>query len=97
MHLWQVMTDVNCMKKNTRRIDQPFGGINILFVDDFHQLDPPTRTPINDIPTNFIRRTREYAPGSIDEHGEYLFWGNGPGTVHGVSELTICERHDNAE
>ena len=97
MHLRQIMTDVSLMKKDKHRIDQAFGGINILFVGDFHQLDPPTGTPINGIPVSFIQKAREYAPGATDEHGEYLFWGSGPGTVHGVSELTICERHDNAD
>ena len=97
MHLRQIMTDVSLMKKDMHRVDQAFGGINILFVGDFHQLDPPTGTPINGIPASFIQKAREYAPGATDEHGEYLFWGSGPGTVHGVSELTICERHDNAD
>ena len=32
MHLRQIMTDVSLMKKDTHRIDQAFGGINILFV-----------------------------------------------------------------
>ena len=97
MHLRQIMTDVSLMKKNTHGIDQPFGGINILFVGDFHQLDPPTGTPINAIPASFIQKAREYAPGATDEHGEYIFWGHGIGTVMGVSELTFCERHDNAD
>ena len=67
------------------------------FVGDFHQLDPPTGTPINAIPASFLQKTREYAPGATDEHGEYIFWGSGIGTVTGVSELTFCERHDNAD
>ena len=97
MHIRQFMTDVSLMKKDTHRIDQAFGGINIFFVGDFHQLDPPTGTPINAIPTSFIHKARQYAPGATDEHGEYIFWGSGAGTVTGVSELTICERHDNAD
>ena len=54
MHLRQIMTDVSLTKKDTNRIDQAFGGINILFVGDFHQLDPPAGTPINAIPVSFI-------------------------------------------
>ena len=73
MHLRQIMTDVSLMKMDTHRIDQAFGGINMLFVGDFHQLDPPTGTPINAIPASFIQKAREYAPGATDEHGEYIF------------------------
>ena len=69
MHLRQIMTDVSLMKKDTYGIDQPFGGINILFVGDFHQLDPPTGAPINAIPATFIQNSRQYAPGATDEHG----------------------------
>ena len=73
MHLRQIMTDVSIMKKDTHRIDQAFGGINILFVGDFHQLDPPTGTPINSIPASFIQKARQYAPAATYEHGEYMF------------------------
>ena len=75
MHLRQIMTDVSLTKKDTNRIDQAFGGINILFVGDFHQLDPPAGTPINAIPVSFIQKARKYAPGATDEHGEYIYFG----------------------
>ena len=66
MHLRQIMTDVSCMKKDTHRIDQPFGGINILFVGDFHQLHLPTGTPINGIPASFIQKARVEQPMSTE-------------------------------
>ena len=50
MHMRQIMTDVSIMKQDTSRIDKAFGGVNIFFVGDFHQLDPPSGTPINALP-----------------------------------------------
>ena len=79
MHLRQIMTDVSLMKRDIHRIDQAFGGINVILVGDFHQLDPPSGTPINAIPVSFIQKARQYAPGATDEHGEYIFWGMGQG------------------
>ena len=75
MHLRAIMSQVSITKRDTQNIDRPFGGINILFVGDFHQLDPPTGTPINAIPTCFIKNARKYAPGATEEHGQY-FLGN---------------------
>jgi hypothetical protein len=69
MHLRQIMSDVSLMKKDIHRIDLAFGGINIILVGDFHQLDPPTGTPINAIPVSFVQKARQYAPGATDEHG----------------------------
>ena len=94
MQIHQTMTDVSLMKRDTHLIDQAFGGINILLVGDFHQLDPPTGTPLNAIPISFIQKARKYAPSATQEHGQYIFWGDGEGTVAGVHELTTCERHD---
>ena len=97
MHMRQIMTDVSLMKQDTARIDKAFGGINILFVGDFHQLDPPSGTPINALPASFISNARKYAPGATDEHGQYIFWGDGPGSVSAMNELTICERHEKTD
>ena len=52
---------------------------------------------INSIQASSIQKALQNAPRATDEHGEYIFWGTGTGTVSGVSELTICERHDNAD
>ena len=91
------MTGVSIMKQDTCRINNAVCEINILFVCDFHQLDPPSGTPINVLPASFVCNARKYAPGATDEHGQYLFWSDGPGTVSGVTELTTCERHDKTD
>lgn len=97
MYLRQILTGVSLMKKNYHPINQAFDVINILCVDDLHQLDPPIDIPINKIPSSFIQKAHECASGSTDEHGNYIFWGRDIGTMNGVSELTICERHENAD
>ena len=55
MHIRCIMSHVSATKRGASNIDRPFGGINVLFVGDFHQLDPPSGTPINAIPTAFLR------------------------------------------
>ena len=92
MHLRNIMSQVSATKRDARNIDRPFGGINILFVGDFHQLDPASGTPINAIPTGFLRNARRYAPSATEDHGQYIFWGSGPGCVQGMDELTTCNR-----
>ena len=92
MHLRNIMSQVSATKRDARNIDRPFGGINILFVGDFHQLDPASGTPINAIPTGFLRSARRYAPSATEEHGQYIFGGSGPGCVQGMDELITCNR-----
>ena len=79
-----IMSHVNEMKRDKTNLDRAFGGINLLLVGDFQQLDPTGGTPINAIPTAWIRRGRKYAPGATDEHGQYLFWGQDKNSVQGV-------------
>ena len=79
MHLRGIMSQVSATKRDVANMDRPFGGINILFVGDFHQLDPASGTPINAIPTGFLRKARQYAPSATEEHGQYIFGGIGPG------------------
>ena len=70
MHLRGIMSQVSVTKRDTANIGRPFGGVNVLFVCDFHQLDPASGTPINAIPTSFLRKARQYAPSATEEHGE---------------------------
>ena len=94
MHLRSVMTQVNKMKCDDRDMDRSFGGINILFVGDFMQLDPTTGIGLNKIPSAWIKKGRKYAPSATDEHGHFLFWGQGEGSVQGVTVLSECKRHE---
>ena len=91
-HLRSIMSQVSRMKVDQLGHDRPFGGLHVIFCGDFHQLDPPTGTPIASIPTAFIQKARQYAPGATEEHGQYIFWGDGEGSVQGVTELHECVR-----
>ena len=53
---------------------RPFGGINVLFVGDFWQLDPPRGGFLANIPVNYIRRARKYDPRPDAAHGEQISW-----------------------
>ncbi|HIF22532.1 MAG TPA: hypothetical protein EYQ27_11655, partial [Gemmatimonadetes bacterium] len=71
---------------------RPFGGINVLFVGDFWQLDPPKGGFLGNIPVDFIRRARQYDPKPDATHGESIFWGTGEHSVQGITELEECVR-----
>ena len=73
VHLRSIMSHVNALKKDADNIDAPFGGLNVLFVGDFHQLEPPSGTPLNSIPVSWIRKARQYAPSSTEDHGQHIF------------------------
>ena len=81
-------------KKDKRNMNRSFGGINVLFVGDFLQLDPTAGIPLNRIPTAWIKKGRKFAPGASDEHGQALFWGQTDGCVQGVTILEECKRHE---
>ena len=83
-------------QKDTTNIDRSFGRINILFVSDFHQLES-SDTSINNIPIAFIRGAKKYSPKANDEHGQYMFWGEGPGCIQGIAELTRCNRLEGSD
>ena len=71
---------------------RPFGGINVLFVGDFWQLEPPRGGLLGNIPVQFIRRAKQYDPKPDAAHGESIFWGVGEHSVQGVTELDECVR-----
>eukprot|EP00959_Pyramimonas_sp_CCMP1952_P356237 7460396-Pyramimonas_sp.AAC.1 len=50
-HLLTCMSAASDMKVGTYGVDRPFGGINVLFCGDFYQLEPPSGTAINALPT----------------------------------------------
>ena len=91
-HLRAIMSQSRKMANVSDNIDLPFGGLHILFCGDFYQLHPPTGTPIAALPSAFIQKARQYAPGGTEEHGQYIFWGRGRGSVQGITELHECHR-----
>ena len=66
---------------------RPFGGLNLLCVGDFYQLDPPEGGALSSIPTEFIRRARKYEPAPTISHSQALFWSGGDKGIQGITEL----------
>ena len=63
-----------------------------LFVISINLILRASGTPINAIPTYFLRKARQYDPNATEEHGQYMFGRTGPGCVQGMDELTTCNR-----
>ena len=55
MKLRTVMSDVGTMKKGAGGVVRAFGGINVVFVSDFWQLDPPSGGSLGSIPGEYLR------------------------------------------
>ena len=92
-HLRSCMSASSLTKVSGSGYDRPFGGVNVLFCGDFYQLEPPSGTAINALPTSYLKNARKYAPGATEDHGQHIFWGaGGPGAVQGMTELTECKR-----
>ena len=79
-------------KQDSCNIDRAFGGLNVLFVGDFLQLDPPTKSiPVHKIPNDIKAMATGKvppAPASTAIHGQQLWWGGPEVGVQGVTELT---------
>ena len=76
-------------KQGADGMDRPFGGLNVLFVGDFFQLDPPSKdVAICKVPDEEIRLAKAFAPAPTAAHGQQLFWGGPSVGVQGVHELT---------
>ena len=87
------MSAASATKIEANGVDRPFGGVNVLFSGDFYQLEPPLGTAINALPTSYLQKARQYAPGATEDHGQHIFWGAGSeGAVQGMTELTECKR-----
>lgn len=54
MKLRAVMSDVGTMKKGAGGALRAFGGINVAFVGDFWQLDPPSGGVLGSIPGEYL-------------------------------------------
>ena len=94
MKLREVIRDIGT-EKNRHGLTRPFGGLNIVCLGDFWQLDLPDGGFLGAIPAEFIARARKYQALPTIAHGQALLWGGPDGGVQGVTELTDCERVGN--
>ena len=92
LKLRDVIRRIGTEKLDENDVDQPFGGLNVLCVGDFWQLDPPDGGFLGDIPTHYIQRARQYKPAPTISHGQSLFWSGLRTGVQGVTELNENER-----
>eukprot|EP00959_Pyramimonas_sp_CCMP1952_P205916 4306067-Pyramimonas_sp.AAC.1 len=46
----------------------PFGGVGVFFYGDFYQVQPPSGTAVNALPTSCLKNERKYAPGASEDH-----------------------------
>ena len=69
---------------------RPFGGVNVIFTGDFHQLPPPAGHYLANIPRNLGRPQRhQQGHDALADQGRQLLWS---GPTQGVTELTDRER-----
>ena len=95
MRLRSLVSSVRAMKHDKNGQIRSFGGINVIFIGDFWQLDPPSGIPISAVPADLLERGTNHVPSATTAHGQYIFWGRSAGCVQGVTELTDCVRcHD---
>eukprot|EP00959_Pyramimonas_sp_CCMP1952_P233085 4871051-Pyramimonas_sp.AAC.1 len=68
-HLRSCMSAARDTKVRGDGVPTPFGGVDVLFCGDFSQLEPPSGTAINPLPTSYLKNARKYAPGATEDHG----------------------------
>ena len=90
MQLRSIMTNVHKTKKDGDNRSRPFGGLNVILVGDFCQLDPPSGVPLAGIPAEYVQSSRRFLPAATTAHGQSLLWGCGTyeEAVQGMTELT---------
>ena len=77
-------------KTNRAGVVRPFGGINVIFTGDFHQLPPPAGIYLADVPRSLLDPSGDKpAEHVLADYGKELFW---KGTVQGITELEERER-----
>ena len=94
MKLRATIRELGTTKLAGDKTSRPFGGLNVLIVGDFWQLEPPDGGFLGSIPVDYILQGRKFQPAPTISHGQALLW-SGPKTgVQGVTELHQCERQD---
>ena len=96
MKLRSIMSDVETMKIGPRGQVRAFGGLNVVFVGDFWQLEPPSGGFLASIPYDFLRRGRKYDPKPDVSRGQSIFWGSGEGSIQGITELKESVRTEDS-
>jgi hypothetical protein len=96
MKLRNMVSSLEKLKADGKGVSRAFGGINIIFVGDFWQIEPPGGGFLAAIPVEFMRRARQYDPKPDIAHGQAIFWRHGEGSVQGITELTECVRTEDA-
>ena len=72
MRLRDVMADAQAYKTDMQGRTRPFGGINVLLVGDFWQLDPPQGISLAKFPEDYIRSACKYHAAATTAHGQAL-------------------------
>ena len=79
LKLRSIMSDVGTMKKGVRGQVRAFGGLNVVFVGDFWQLEPPSGGFLGAIPVDFFDEGGHTIP-SLMQRMDKQFSGT-PGKV----------------
>ena len=82
-----------CVTKFARDVSQarPFGGLNVIFMGDWWQLEPPKGTFLATLPLQWLTTgTSKKRPPAA--HGQAQVWSRKDVGVQGVTELEECER-----
>ena len=77
-------------KKDKGQCTRSFGVVSVILLGDFWQLEPPSGTPLAQIPTEYVAKARRFDPSANTARGQSLLWGTRQhvGSVQGVTELT---------
>jgi hypothetical protein len=92
LRLQRAVPKANQWKSDDRGLARPFAGVNVVFLGDFGQLDPPEGGAIHDFPADLKQHASASAIVPRDplvDYGRDLFW---KGAVQGVTELVERER-----
>ena len=79
-------------KMNDIGEERSFGGLNVLFVGDFFQIDPPEGMSLSTVPKDILNPENCGGAHVTATAGLNIFWNKGSGSVQGVTELTQAFR-----
>ena len=87
-----IMTDVGDKQENLSGLSRAFGGIHVVSVGDFWQLDPPKGGFLGDKPLGVLAQSTPVQCNTRCRAWPIDFWDDGEGSAQGVTELTECVR-----